>query len=163
MFDSRDVAAYIAQQCDDRDIGYNNTKIQKLLYCAYGGLLAWKNVRICNEYPRVWQYGPVFPKVFSYIHKGHNIARYSEAVAAAQDENARDVRQIVSSVLSVFGAFSASKLSAWTHRPGSPWDRVVNGDDETEGAGLYGFIPDEYIKEYFARNVMDEKAITDAA
>ena len=61
MFDSRDVAAYIAQECKRREIEYNNTKIQKLLYCSYGVMLAWKDERICVEYPRLWAYGPVFP------------------------------------------------------------------------------------------------------
>ena len=61
MFDSRDVAAYIAQECKRREIEYNNTKIQKLLYCSYGVMLAWKDERICEEYPRLWPYGPVFP------------------------------------------------------------------------------------------------------
>lgn len=35
-----DVAAYIAQECVERKISYNNTKIQKLLYCVYGVMLA---------------------------------------------------------------------------------------------------------------------------
>ncbi len=65
QYDSRDVAAYIAQQCRTKGIEYNNTKIQKLLYCAYGILLAWAGEHICDEYPRAWDYGPVFPKVFN--------------------------------------------------------------------------------------------------
>lgn len=40
LFDSRDIAAYIAQQCVERKISYNNTKIQTLLYCVYGVMLA---------------------------------------------------------------------------------------------------------------------------
>lgn len=68
MFTSLDVAAYIAQECDRRGYTYNNTKIQKLLYVAYGVMLAWQNERICDEYPRAWPYGPVFPKVFKFIN-----------------------------------------------------------------------------------------------
>lgn len=47
MFDSCDVAAYIAQECVERKISYTNTKIQKLLYCG--------------EHPHALPYGPVFP------------------------------------------------------------------------------------------------------
>lgn len=147
MFDSRDVAAYIAQQCQAKNIEYNNTKIQKLLYCAYGCLLAWKHERICDEYPRAWQYGPVFPKVFKYIYKGNDIAEYSRAV---EHSDADLVKQAIDESLRVFGRYNASTLSAWTHKPGSPWDKVVN----REKAGLNSFMPDEYIEKYFKEKVL---------
>lgn len=153
MFDSRDVAAYIAQKCAERDIYYNNTKIQKLLYCAYGCLLAWKNERICDEYPRAWQYGPVFPKVFKYIYKNREISSYSTRVADSCDASS-DIAQTVEKVLDVFGKYPASQLSAWTHKPGSPWDKTVNGYGENDGAGLRGFIPDGYIRDYFRERVL---------
>lgn len=47
--DSREIAALIAKECKKKGISYNNTKIQKLLYCCYGVMLAWKNARICDE------------------------------------------------------------------------------------------------------------------
>ena len=147
MFDSRDVAAYIAQQCQERGIEYNNTKIQKLLYCVYGVMLAWKEVRICDEYPRAWTYGPVFPKVFKHIYKNKPIDLFSSAVADGDNEA---LKTAVRRVLDVFGPMNASELSSWTHREGSPWWRVV-----TLGkAGWNSFMPDEYIKEYFEENVL---------
>ena len=85
-YDSRDVAAYIAQQCDVCGITYNNTKIQKLLYCAYGLHLAKDLGRICDEHPRAWNFGPVFPKVFKYIYRGSNIAQYSRCIQNEESE-----------------------------------------------------------------------------
>lgn len=151
MYDSRDVAAYVAQQCKAQGIQYNNTKMQKLLYCAYGILLAWNGERICDEYPRAWQYGPVFPKVFNYFQRHGDVADYSHDVAVG--DNA-DVRDAVTSAISAFGQYPANKLSAWTHKKGSPWDRTVNGDEVNEAAGLNGFIPDEFIKDYFMDKVL---------
>ena len=142
MFDSRDVAAYIAQQCQERGIEYNNTKIQKLLYCVYGVMLAWKEVRICDEYPRAWTYGPVFPKVFKHIYKKKRIENFSTTVAESDNDH---LKTAVRRVLEVFGPLSASELSNWTHQEGSPWWRVVKLGD----AGWNSFMPDEYIKEYF--------------
>lgn len=152
MFDSRDVAAYIAQQCRERGIEYNNTKIQKLLYCVYGVMLAWKNERICDEYPRAWTYGPVFPKVFKWIYKGKEIAEYSKAVRDCQE--CSSLKTSVRRVVEVFGKFSASDLSGWTHKEGSPWWKVIKGEDS---AGWNSFIPDEYIKEYFRENVLAKR------
>lgn len=151
-FDSRDVAAYIAQQCRASGIAYNNTKIQKLLYCVYGVMLAWKDERICDEYPRAWTYGPVFPKVFKWIYRGKEIADYSTAVQDSQDSS--NLKISVRRVLDVFGRFSASDLSGWTHKEGSPWWKVIKGEDS---ASWNSFIPDDYIKEYFRENVLAKR------
>lgn len=58
LFDSRDVAAFVAQECVRNGYAYNRTKLQKLLYCACGAVLAGRNRRLCDEYPRAWD-GPV--------------------------------------------------------------------------------------------------------
>lgn len=154
VFESRDVAAYIAQECKKRGLEYNNTKIQKLLYCAYGCLLAWKGERICDEYPRAWQFGPVFPRVFRYIHKRGDIALHSSVVADAPENEKASLVQVVDKVLEVFGKMSASALSAWSHKAGSPWDIVVNGDSTNEAAGMNSFMPDEFIRHYFREKVL---------
>jgi len=146
MFDSRDVAAYIAQECIRYGITYNNTKIQKLLYCAYGIMLAWKNERICDEYPRFWPYGPVFPKVFKYISRGKNINEYSGIFASeANDEQ----KKVIQKTLERYGSYSAVALSNWSHSPVSPWARV-----KESGAGWNSFMPDEYIADYFKEYVL---------
>lgn len=59
--DSREIAALIAKECKKKGISYNNTKIQKLLYCCYGVMLAWKNARICDEYPPLMAVRPCIP------------------------------------------------------------------------------------------------------
>lgn len=148
MVDSRNVAAYIAQECKCRKLEYNNTKIQKLLYCVYGVMLAWKGERACDEFPRAWTYGPVFPRVFKWIRKHGDIASFSTVVKDSDDYAM--LKNAVAQVLDVFGQFSASDLSAWTHRQDSPWWRVV----KEEEAGWNSFMPDEYIREYFRENVL---------
>lgn len=152
-YESRDVAAFIAQECLKRGITYNNTKIQKLLYCVYGIYLAVTGNRICKEYPRAWQFGPVFPSVFSYIHKGNEISQYSKTIECEESQDS-DVRGAVDAILNHFGKFTAGQLSSWTHKKGSPWDRTVNGDQDNEPAGLHGFIPLEYISQYFKDKVL---------
>lgn len=133
--DSREIAALIAKECKKKGISYNNTKIQKLLYCCYGVMLAWKNARICDEYPRLWPYGPVFPKVFNYIHKYGDIANFSTDISkVSTPEN----KEVIESVLNAFGKYDATSLSSWSHTEGSPWDRA-----KQENANWNSFIPDE--------------------
>ena len=147
IFDSRDVAAYIAQQCIKNHISYNNTKIQKLLYCVYGVVLAVYEQQICDERPHAWPYGPVFPKVFDYIHKGWDISGYSMRLKhelSAEEKTAIDV------VLDAFAGYSAGQLSSWSHEAGSPWSVVT----QKEGTGWNVLLNNQDIATYFKNNVV---------
>ena len=151
-YDSRDVAAYIAQQCQAKGIDYNNTKIQKLLYCVYGCYLAWKNERVCREYPRAWKNGPIFPRVIDFFHDHGGIAEYSDVIRKSDDT---DLKYVVDElVIPTFAGHSVGALSEWTYRHGSPWDRAVNGDCDNDAGGLNTFIPDGYIYDYFKNRVL---------
>ncbi len=148
ILDSRDLAAYIAQQCDAEGIRYDNTRIQRLLYCVYGCMLAWKGTRACDEYPRAWTYGPVFPKVFGWICSGRDIADYSTRMQNGAGHDA--LKYAVQKVVNFFGRFTGSELAGWSHREGSPWWKVVKEGE----AGWNSSMPDEYIREYFLEHVL---------
>lgn len=144
-YDSIDFAAHIARLCDKFGYYYNNTKIQKLLYCCYGCILAKYGERIVEEYPRAWQYGPVFPKVFKFINKKKNLLERHEITDIPPEKE-----EFIKDVVETFGKYKAVSLSEWTHKDGSPWDVVVN----KMGEGLHGFIPDDIIQEYFKSNIV---------
>jgi uncharacterized phage-associated protein len=147
-FNSLDVAAFIAQTCGKFNYSFNNTKIQKLLYCCYGCYLAAYSERLCDEYPRAWQYGPVFPRVFNHIHKNRPLP-INNATLPGIDQDKKD---FLEDVIKVFGQYNAVPLSEWTHKCGSPWYKVVH---ELDG-GLNSFIPDDIIKDYFLKNVVEK-------
>ena len=145
-YPSLQIASQIAKVCRASDLRYNNTKIQKLLYCCYGCTLVALSDRLCDEYPRAWQFGPVFPRVFKYIKDGKSLADDSIALVGASDESL----QLIEKVVRDFGIYTAQSLSAWTHRPGSPWDKVINEMGEPIGS----FIPDDMIADYFRKNIV---------
>lgn len=148
-YNSLEVASFIAQLCRKNGYYYNNTKIQKLLYCCYGSVLASRNERLCDEYPRAWQYGPVYPRVFNFISKGKgNLEAYCPNFS--DDE---ELKIFLGKVIDVFGKYTAVDLSKWTHKPGSPWDQVVNCIDG-KGKGMNNFIPDDLIAQYFREHVI---------
>lgn len=60
-YDSVTVANYIIAFANENKFFINMTKLQKLLYIAYGVYLSVKNERLTNEHPQAWPYGPVFP------------------------------------------------------------------------------------------------------
>ena len=142
---SLNVASYIANLCEKNLISINNTKLQKLLYCAYGCYLAiYNGNRLCDEHPRAWKYGPVFPRVFAYINKGRDIIPLCPNLDVDVS-----VLSLLEKSVTVFGSYSAAALTAWTHQEDSPWDTVVNIFDDPNG-----IIPDYLIAEYFRNNVV---------
>jgi uncharacterized phage-associated protein len=145
-YSSLRVASQIASVCQENNLFYNNTKIQKLLYCCYGCSLVILKDRLCDEYPRAWQFGPVFPRVFNYINKKRDLLSPELALVGAPDK----VLSLIDVVVKTFGKYTATYLSAWTHQPGSPWHQVIEG----MGEGLGSFIPDDIIADYFQKNVV---------
>jgi uncharacterized phage-associated protein len=61
-----------------------------------------------------------------------------------------EVKSLIDIVFNAFGTWSASKLTAWSHKDGSPWEMTVSEE------GLGGLIADEYIKSYFKRIIHDK-------
>ena len=143
-FYSLHAASYIANLCEKNRLAYNNTKIQKLLYCAYGCFLVVYKKRLCDEHPRAWKHGPVFPRVFAYINKRNDILTLCPKLDVSEE-----TCKLLEDVVKIFGQYSASALSAWTHKEKSPWDMVVNIFDDPNG-----IIPDHLIAEYFRASVV---------
>ncbi len=128
----------------DKRIVLNITKVQKLLFIAYGYCLAKHNRVILDERPKAWPYGPVFPKTrnkvdFSKVPTLDDI-EFSEI---SQDDI---VKEVFNMAIDKYSEYSASKLTSWSHMPGGPWDMTT----KSEGFDWNNPIPDEYIKEYFS-------------
>lgn len=152
--DSIDVAAYIVRWCVDFNYYVNITKLQKLLYCVYGVLLAEEDTRICREHPKAWERGPVFPRVYRFTTKPHIMGPISALVTREQTvgdciTNSQGI--LIRDTVNGFGKYSAEQLVTWTHRPESPWAQITEN-----GRVLYQRIPDELIKEYFTGIMEDD-------
>lgn len=140
-FDSNDVMAHILGVCQKKGINWNATKAQKLLYCCYGIVLAAFDEKLTEETPKAWQYGPVFPRTFNGLRKNRIIPGEDHGFSVSCNPK---WLSLIDQTISTYGQFSASELSTWSHKPGSPWARATNG-----GRDLLVQIPSEYIKEYF--------------
>lgn len=145
---SVDLAKYIASYANAKSVGINMTKLQKLLYITYGVYLAVKEKRLTNEHPQAWPYGPVFPTT------RNKLLRYDlEEITGYDDESITDeVKSCIDLVFRSYGAYNASFLSAWSHKPDSPWDKTVN----QKGFKWGNTIPDELILPYF-KNLLVKK------
>lgn len=151
-YDSVTVACYIAASANNKQLGINMTKLQKLLYIAYGTCLAVSDERLTNEHPQAWPYGPVFPTTRNKLLK-KDLSRIDFNIPVlSQIKEDMEMKTLVTLVLDSFGDKNATTLSVWSHQPGSPWDRTVNQEGFTWGAR----IPDNYIKEYFSTIIVQK-------
>ncbi|MDR0444729.1 MAG: DUF4065 domain-containing protein [Puniceicoccales bacterium] len=150
MYDSLLIAQYIMAKCnelkkDNPDYEYNNTKIQKLLYVLYGFYWAKRRLRLTNERPRLWPYGPVFVKVFEDIQKNDFYLDDTKASLFEAIEE-RDKEEFDPHIKSL-GKCMASALSKWSHEEGSPWSKTKSDVGERWNTP----IDDGYIEEYFRK------------
>lgn len=139
------VAKYIVAIANDRKISINMTKVQKLLYIAYGIFLAVDGRRLTNEHPQAWPYGPVFSTTRNKLLKIDFYSIELDDHEFSDINNDENVKSLIDLVFHSFGSWSASQLTEWSHSDGSPWDNIVSTDDFSWGEQ----IPDESIKSYF--------------
>ncbi|WP_157154472.1 Panacea domain-containing protein [Brachyspira murdochii] len=140
--DSVLLAKYIIQQAQKKGTDMSITKLQKLLYALDGGLLS-RNINAVDEHCRAWQYGPVYPKVFTKINPEDFNKNYDNLNIDEIDskEHADIIKKMVEVVLDSFGEYSAGQLSAWSHKEGSPWSQTQKNEK----------ISKLLMKEYFSR------------
>ena len=144
--DSIDVAAYVTKECAQKNFFVNLTKIQKLVFCVYGAVLATSGERICKDHPKAWPHGPVFPRIYKYTK------RHADGIVEAlmsHEENLTSIlnerpKKIIDTTLNFFFFFNAGTLVNWTHDEDGPWFKSTNG-----GKVLQKEIPDNLISDYF--------------
>ena len=146
MYNSVRMGEYLAAYAVQNGYFMNQTKLQKLLYIVYGAYLTQYGESLVDEQPRVWPYGPVFPRVQQKFAKVNDLA-YAN-IANAEYEPIREngkLQQLIDNVLQTFGDWTAQALSEWSHKLGSPWEVAFANNNMRYNA----VISAESIKEYF--------------
>ena len=137
------VAKYLLALANQKKRNLNVTKVQKLLFIAYGYFLSKLDVKLLDETPKAWPFGPVFPKT----QKKVDYTVVYDVNAPEFDELRQDsiITDILNTIIDSYSKFTASQLSDWSHMEGSPWDRST----KKPGFQWNKEINEEYIKEYF--------------
>ena len=145
MVASIDFAKYVLMKASEKNISLNYTQLQKIVYICDGLLLSY-GYNIINENCRVWDYGPVYPKIYKWYSKQGN-KRISNNFSADfySEIESSNADAVIDSVLEKFGGMPAVKLSEWSHQAGSPWyNAKIAG-------GLYSKIEKSDIRIFFSR------------
>ncbi len=146
-FDSKDVMAYILTKCEDDNVFVNLTKLEKLLYCCYGAILAKFGQRLTKEHPEAWPYGPVFPQTFIAFRSGLIKSGSDNGFSAKCPP---EWLSLINEVIHVFGQYKAGQLSAWSHQEGSPWFKASRG-----GSIMQVPLDDFAVMQYFKDHVFE--------
>lgn len=153
-YNSVDIAKLITAYANNNQYSINITKVQKLLYIAYGVYLAVRGKRLTNEHPQAWPYGPVFPTTRNKLNKiDLNLIDNTNADISRLYED-ESLMKLIELVFRSFGKNNAGSLSEWSHKEGSPWEKTT----KIKGFKWGDVIPDSYIKEYFDKIVVRKDA-----
>lgn len=152
---AHDLAAYIVNWAGSDGIG--TLKLQKLMYYAQGWHLGFLGRPIFVDRMEAWKHGPVLPGIYQF-HK-----QTSEVVAwpnGRPDAVEGDTRDLVDTVLSVYGTKSGWALREQTHDE-APWADAWAACDE--GRILRFPITEQAVHQYFAEQVATIRKETHAS
>lgn len=122
------------------------SQIQCILYIAYGVRLAQKGERLMAEHPRMWQYGPVFPRAYNRLRKDTDDG-------FEEYDSLRSEHPVIFRYLT-----NCFRRYAWTKAcilvspliaDGSPWSDTRKSNPDSWGAR----IEDSLIREWFLPRV----------
>jgi uncharacterized phage-associated protein len=142
-YDSVLAAKYLLALAAKKGHSLNVTKVQKLLFIAYGYFLAKYGHAFLKEKPKAWPYGPVFPRTrkkvdYSIIYRTED-QEFTEIAADLE------VTQLFEHLIDTYAKYTANQLSEWSHMVGSPWDKTR----QQKGFDWNAEIPDNVIENYF--------------
>lgn len=134
----------------------NKTQVNKILFYIYGVYLAEYGVPpFADDTPKVWVYGPVFPRPNKKVISCEMVGRdeFSQEKIDAFQKNAAFLSRIVS-IVGKMRDIPAISLTRWSHEEGSPWDATLyKRDDNGKVIRQNPWntpIQQECIKEYFS-------------
>lgn len=143
-YDSVKAAKYLLALAYSKGIVLNVTKVQKMLFIAYGYFLAAHNHQLLTEAPKAWPFGPVFPRTRKRIDFGKIVPLTDPDLADISEDEF--VTNAFNNIIDKYADFTASQLSDWSHMKGSPWDKTT----KQTGFDWNQTIPDNFIKDYFS-------------
>jgi uncharacterized phage-associated protein len=157
MHDARAIANFLLDYADEKKVKVKLMSLLKIIFYAHGWHLSMKKGPLIAQPFEAWEYGPVVRSVWEAF-KGSGKRplttraqrldvvsnSYSEARESIGDEDAEFLRHI----FNTYGHIDSFDLSAATHVPGSPWERVWNAPHGDINIGMK--IPDDQILKWFS-------------
>jgi uncharacterized phage-associated protein len=151
VYDSTSVANYLIEKAFP--VGLDALQVLKLTYIAHGFVLGITGAPLLEDDIEAWKYGPVVRGIYKVLPGGSTQIRtpLDGGGAAELDSPAKG---IVDTVYNLYGKHSGVYLSNLTHRPGSPWHKVLTT------YGRNAVIPRDLIESHYARILQEWETAT---
>lgn len=144
--DSVQLAKTLRHMAVIEGIALTQSQIQTILYIAYGVRLATKNERLTMEHPQMWQYGPVFPRVYNRLRKDASDGTDEYYSLKADHPN---IFKYLENCFRRYAWTKACILSTPHLSEGTPWSETRKSNPDRWGIR----IEDELIREWFLPRV----------
>ena len=146
------VANYFIEHSKEEKLPQSNLSMQKLVYFAYGWMMAKNGEKLFYDRIEAWQYGPVIPSLY-YQLKHYGRDRITKKISDYDHrkdkfyywnlERGTSVEAVMSWVWDKYKSLTPGKMVDLTHAPQTPWYETITSD------GFNAEIKDELIKEHF--------------
>jgi uncharacterized phage-associated protein len=157
MYTVQHVANFFLARGEAEQRSMSSLKLLKLVYIAYGWVLALTGKKLFEDDIQAWQHGPVIPALYhEFKHYGSGpIAERAvcfdldslEFTCPEIPESDKDTLLILDRVWDAYKGYSAWSLRNKTHAEDGPWHSVYN---ELERDTV---IPDSLIADYFRHRI----------
>ena len=152
------VANFFLEKAEEEKRPITQMKLLKLVYIAYGWVLALTDRKLFEEKVMAWPHGPVIPSLYHEFKKfGHNpiegraldvdLDTGKETIPHINPEE-KQILLILEKVWDIYKVFSSGALRNKTHEDDSPWREHFG-----EGQMSYETIPANEIKSHFKKKI----------
>ena len=138
----------------DEGIPVTQMKLQKMVYVAHGLHLALYGEPLIKEYFQAWKYGPVVRDIYNTyrFYGSEPISNTDWLFYENFDDELKKLDSRAESIIDftwkTLKSWNAGQLSNWTHKDGSPWQKVyIKGVSDI-------IIPNDAITDYFKQFVV---------
>lgn len=156
---SETVANYFIQKSFDTGVELTQMKLLKLVYIAHGWHRGYFSSNLINDAVQAWRYGPVIPDLYRKIKhygrrsidaplEGYGLPNDGDPGNACPNEQ---TIALLDKVWEIYSRHSGVELSALTHRPDTPWDKVWKDSGGAEYSGA--IIPNELIERHYKERI----------
>jgi uncharacterized phage-associated protein len=156
-YDARAVANFLLDYADEKKMKVTLLWLQKVIFYAHGWLLSKKKQPLVQQEFEAWDYGPVVRAVYEAF-KGNkrdpvtSRARRFDVIENSykeiNDPIEPETQVFLRKIFDAYELADAFDLSAMTHAPGTPWDRVWNAPNGAITLGMK--ITNDEIQKWFS-------------
>lgn len=153
------IANYFLDKADAEGRAITPLKLIKLVYIAYGWVLALLGRKLFDENIEAWKHGPVIPSLYHEFkhYQGAPITDDAQWYDLDTGKSFRPtikaddkaVRSILDKVWAAYKMFSGWALREKTHEAGTPWKRTFDPKVMSKP------IPDNLIKAHFQQKIKE--------